>query len=243
MHCVGSPFSAHRILVGSYDGGIDDDAFFVDANLERFEDARPVPLVRPAGELVVDGFPGSETFREISPGDPSLGAVQHRIDEISVSEPGLRPPAASWQSQLHEGPLRISQGVAVIGHTAGGSSRRPNSKTVPYQIEMIQKFPGTPPSRSSRTVFAQKRSDKEERGHEEADSDLEPLCRARDANQRISCDLRCARPGFSPEGVLFYAYDFARIRIPRVAFTTRAVAAVGGRVVLTLAFGLCRARC
>lgn len=92
---------------------IDDEAFFIDFELECLEYSRPVPSMGPVREPVVHGFPRPESFREIPPWRTSLHPIEYRIDEGSIVE------LWGWSSSLgyktfNDFPLPVSQCMAAF---------------------------------------------------------------------------------------------------------------------------------
>jgi hypothetical protein len=54
--------------------------------LEFIEDPLEDPLAIPARELVVNGVPWTESFRQVSPRDARLGDVEDRVHEGAVGQ-------------------------------------------------------------------------------------------------------------------------------------------------------------
>jgi hypothetical protein len=101
--------------VGLRVGTINHVRVAVGAFLELVEDSLEDLLSIPACELVVNGMPGTESFRQISPRDARLGDVEDRVHEGAVGQvrwPST-PTCLGWQQGFDSGPFRITQFVPV----------------------------------------------------------------------------------------------------------------------------------
>jgi hypothetical protein len=101
-------------LVRPNGGGIEDRAGFINFDGQLFEEPFPEPGVRPALVPVVHGLPGSETFRQVSPGNARLGPPNDGIDELPVPSLGERT-GSDREERLNALPLFIGQFVSVHG--------------------------------------------------------------------------------------------------------------------------------
>jgi hypothetical protein len=87
--------------------------------LEFIEDPLEDPLAIPARELVVNGVPWTESFRQVSPRDARLGDVEDRVHEGAVGQirwPST-PPCFGRQQGFDPGPFSITQFVPVHSQT------------------------------------------------------------------------------------------------------------------------------
>ena len=87
----------------------------VGAPLEFVEDPPEDSLAIPPRELVVNGVPRPESFRQVSPRDARLGDVEDRVHEGAVGQirwPSA-PPGLGGQQSFDPGPFRIAQLVPV----------------------------------------------------------------------------------------------------------------------------------
>jgi len=91
----------------------------VGALLELVEDSLEDPLVVPAGELVVNGVPGTESLRQVSPRNARLGDVEDSVHEGAVGQVGWpsTPTCLGWQQGADPGPFCITQFVPVHSMT------------------------------------------------------------------------------------------------------------------------------
>ena len=98
--------------MGPDDGGVENGAGLVDLYGEFLEESLPDARPGPAGESVVDGFPGAEAFGQVAPGDASLGSPDDGVDEIAV--PALGNGACTdRKKRLDALPLSIGEFVSV----------------------------------------------------------------------------------------------------------------------------------
>ena len=72
------------MLVGAYDGAVDDQVLEVRVVGHRCEDAPPDALLTPATEAPEDAVPVAEHLGQVSPGLASPHDPQHTLDEHPV---------------------------------------------------------------------------------------------------------------------------------------------------------------
>jgi hypothetical protein len=101
---------------------IDDGADLIVLQLQLLEYQEPNPTVRPVGEPIVDRLPWTKPFRQIAPRHTSFRTVKDSIDEVSISEFGLRPLPRLRKHLSEPRPLFIGQCVAM--HRKLGSRLR-----------------------------------------------------------------------------------------------------------------------
>jgi hypothetical protein len=84
------------------------------ALLEFVEDPPEDALAIPAGELVVNGVPWTESLRQISPRNARLGDVEDRVHEGAVGQVRwpTTPTCLGWQQGFDSGPFGITQSVS-----------------------------------------------------------------------------------------------------------------------------------
>ena len=111
--CIGSPFSARSVLVRSDYGGVDDGAGFVYLKAKRLEHLLPDTSLGPIRKAVIDALPRAEALRQVSPRDTSSGAVEHRVNELPVTQLGSRARASIRQHQSKVRPLFVAESVSV----------------------------------------------------------------------------------------------------------------------------------
>jgi hypothetical protein len=86
---------------------------------ELVEDSLEDLLAIPACELVVNGVPGAESLRQVSPRNARLGDVEDRVHKGAVGQ--LRrssaPTCLGWQQGFDPGPFCVTQFVPVHSPT------------------------------------------------------------------------------------------------------------------------------
>jgi hypothetical protein len=83
------------------------------------EDPPEDPFAIPARELVVNGVPWTESFRQVSPRDACLGDVEDRVHEGAVGQIGwsTTPTRLGRQQGFDPSPFGIIQFVPVHSQT------------------------------------------------------------------------------------------------------------------------------
>jgi len=107
------------MLVGSHDGGIDDEIFEVRIVRHGLEDAPPDPLAAPSTEAAEDAVPIAEYIGKIAPGGTCAHNPEHRLDEhpvIAARRP--LPIGTSDDQRRHPLPRSVIQ-YQPIHHTHG----------------------------------------------------------------------------------------------------------------------------
>ena len=94
------------------DGGVHEGAGVIDLYGELLEEPLPDAALRPAGKPVVDGLPGAEPLRQVSPRNPGPDPPDDGVHEFAVTALGARP-GLRWQQRLDPLPLRIAQFVSA----------------------------------------------------------------------------------------------------------------------------------
>ena len=127
-HCVGSPPSARSVLVRSDYRSIDDGADFIVFELKLLENELPDAALGPVREAVVDRFPRPKSLRQVAPRDARSRPIEHRVDEVSVTELRARPLPALRQQASKPYPLLVGQCVSMhrkLGSHAGSQRKIP----------------------------------------------------------------------------------------------------------------------
>jgi hypothetical protein len=65
--------------------GVEENALFIELDLQALEDLLPVLSPRPQSEAVVDGLPRPKPRGEISPRRTGFQAIEDRIDEEALT--------------------------------------------------------------------------------------------------------------------------------------------------------------
>src|SRR6266481_8703704 len=103
-------FGPGSVLVGSDDGGIDDQIFEVRVIGHRLEDPPPNTLDAPSTEAPEHAVPIPERFRKITPGRARTDDPKHTFHEHPVVASGgaflVRPP---YNQRRHPLPRRVAQ--------------------------------------------------------------------------------------------------------------------------------------
>jgi hypothetical protein len=86
-------------LVRTNDGGIEQNALFVELDLKVLENSLPVPSPRPERKSVVDRLPWAEAFGQVSPRNAGLESVENSIDEEAVAQRWSRAATAGKYSR------------------------------------------------------------------------------------------------------------------------------------------------
>ena len=98
------------MLVGAYDGGVDDQIFKVRTFYQRIEDTFPNALLGPAAKALENTVPVAKQWRQIAPGCTRTRDPEHRIDKQTIV---LAVPAfvtfLTRNKPLDAPPLRIRQ--------------------------------------------------------------------------------------------------------------------------------------
>src|ERR1700730_12947345 len=117
-------FGPGSVLVGSYDGGVDNQIFDIRIIGHRLEDPPPIPLEAPTTEATKYTVPVPECFRQITPGRARTNDPKHAFHEHPVVAPGraflVRP---TYNQRRHPLPCRIAQNQP-IHHTQGRLPKR-----------------------------------------------------------------------------------------------------------------------
>jgi hypothetical protein len=92
---------------------IDDGTGLINPDSKRFEDSREVTAFRPVVETIVDALPRSESFGQVTPRNPRLRSVQHRIDELPIANFRLRAVSSVRKNGPQSFPLLVAQRVSV----------------------------------------------------------------------------------------------------------------------------------
>ena len=107
------------MLVGAYDGGVDDQIFKVRTFYQRIEDTFPNALLGPAAKALENTVPVAKQWRQIAPGCTRTRDPEHRIDKQTIV---LAVPAfvtfLTRNKPLDAQPLRIRQFLAESRSTS-----------------------------------------------------------------------------------------------------------------------------
>jgi len=130
MRCIRSPFSSGRILMGTYDRGI-DSRVFLSVHSVKFDGSRskksfPNPGFGPVIESIVTTFPRAKTFRHISSWDAGFRSINHRIDKLPVPNSCFRAWTTSIQKRFYFYLLFIGQ--SMVAHHVLRSTFSPLDK-------------------------------------------------------------------------------------------------------------------
>lgn len=107
---------------------VDDRPDFIVFELKLFEKELPNAALCPVREAVIDRFPWAKPLRQIAPWNAGSRSIEHRVDEVSVTE--LRPWALPTlrQQTLKSYPLLVGQCVSMhrkLGSHAGSQRKIP----------------------------------------------------------------------------------------------------------------------
>jgi hypothetical protein len=101
-------------LVRPDNGGVEEEAGFIDLDGQLLEGPFPDAALRPPVEPVVHGLPGAGALGQVSPGDAGPGSPDNGVDEVAVSSFG-DPTRSNGEKALNALPLSIAQFVSMHG--------------------------------------------------------------------------------------------------------------------------------
>ena len=108
------------MLVGSNDGGVDEDLAKASFSAKRRKHPMPHTGARPARKALVRAVPRAELKRQVTPRTAGAGNPQHRLDELAVVRPAApRVANLARQQTLDPLPLVISK---LLSHRASNPS-------------------------------------------------------------------------------------------------------------------------